>query len=78
MKLTLACLFLIWSVQAEVGNTLKCWQCTTNRKIDPSPLCDFGNTTLLTDRGCNLKRGDDYCFKLETGKKIGIFVCLSL
>jgi len=75
MKLTLACFLLIWSVQAEVGNSLKCWRCTSiknnatavnealemGRNICPE---NFENTTLLTE--CN-RPGDNqkspYCTK---------------
>ena len=81
MKLTLACFILIWSVQAEVGHTLKCWECTTNRASDPNYMCpeDFGDTTRLTE--CNHKRGDAFCYKYEYGKKLvflSVFLFLSL
>ena len=64
MKLTLACFILIWSVQAEVGNTLKCWDCVSNATIvgqTENRACpkDFEDTTLLTE--CN----GDFCYSLE-------------
>merc|ERR1712029_802350 len=64
MKVTLACFVLIWSVLAEVGNTLKCWDCVSNATSFDKPedqTCpkDSRDTTLLTE--CN----GDYCASLE-------------
>ena len=64
MKVTVACFVLIWSVLAEVGNTLKCWECYSNATVFDVPedkTCpkDSKDTTLLTE--CN----GDYCYSLE-------------
>ena len=77
MKVTLACFVLIWSVLAEVGNTLKCWDCYSNATAFGEPedqTCpeNSQDTTLLTE--CN----GDYCFSYEIkGKKL-VFLSVSL
>ena len=72
MKLTLACFILIWSVQAEVGNTLKCYECATRNGFGPFSICpepeDFQDTAPLVE--CNRKRGASFCIKSEGGKKL--------
>merc|ERR1712029_323476 len=80
MKVTLACFVLIWSVLAEVGNTLKCWECVSNYRSTSNrwtqdELCpepdNFGNTTFLTKCEVRLPNGTfksdgAFCFKAET------------
>ena len=72
MKLTLACFILIWSVQAEVGHTLKCYECATRNGFGPFSICpepeEFQDTAPLVE--CNRKRGASFCIKSEGGKKL--------
>ena len=76
-----ACFILIWSVQAEVGHTLKslkCYECQTRKGFGPFSICpepeEFQDTAPLIE--CNHKRGVSFCVKSEGGKKI--YFCLSL
>ena len=69
MKFTLACFILIWSVQAEVGNTLKCWDCATLPGLPENRKCpdDSRDTTRLIE--CK----HDFCMSSNgttAGKKL--------
>ena len=79
MKLTLVCFILIWSVQVEVGNTLKCYECQTRKGFGPFSICpepeEFQDTAPLVE--CNRKRGASFCIKSEGGKKL-VFLSVSL
>merc|ERR1711953_545067 len=65
MKLMFACFILIWSVQVEVGHTLKCYECGDG--FGPFSICpepeEFQDTAPLVE--CNRKRGASFCVKSE-------------